>query len=85
MKMMTPGNKPQNQGVEMFGELAMEFLYPTAPTGRDEDTSGGRPNAVPLLDGFCFQNAANCPDCDGGMVKQGACFSCPTCGFSACA
>jgi hypothetical protein len=76
MKMMTPGNKPQNQGMEMFGELAIEFLYPTA--------SGGAPNTVPLLDGFCFQNAANCPDCEGGMVKQGGCFSCPACGFSMC-
>jgi len=75
--MMTPGNKPQNQGVEMFGELAMEFMYPAI--------NGGAPNAVPLLDGFCFQNAANCPDCEGGMVKQGGCFSCPSCGFSACA
>ncbi len=72
--MMTPSNKPQNQGVEMFEDYSLQMGF-TAMAHE----------MVPLLDGFCFQNAANCPDCEGGMVKQGACFSCPVCGFSACA
>ena len=73
MKMMTPGNKPQNQGMEMFEDYSLQTSF-TAMANE----------MVPLLDGFCFHNAANCPDCESGMLKQGGCFSCPVCGFSAC-
>ncbi len=31
-----------------------------------------------------YQNAASCPDCGGGMVRLGVCFSCPSCGFESC-
>ena len=31
-----------------------------------------------------YRNAATCPECDGGMVRQGGCCSCPSCGFSSC-
>ncbi|NOY89278.1 MAG: hypothetical protein GXO93_07820 [FCB group bacterium] len=31
-----------------------------------------------------YINAATCPDCGGGMVCLGGCFSCPSCGFSVC-
>jgi hypothetical protein len=72
MTMTAPENKPQNQGIEMFEDYSMQSGFmATAPEVSDER--------------FYFHNAANCPDCDGGMVKQGGCFSCPSCGFSACA
>ncbi|MFQ5498637.1 MAG: hypothetical protein ACE5FH_03105 [Candidatus Zixiibacteriota bacterium] len=31
-----------------------------------------------------YQNAATCPDCGGGMVRYGSCFSCLSCGLSSC-
>ena len=31
-----------------------------------------------------YVNAASCPDCGAGMVRQGFCFSCPVCGFGSC-
>ncbi len=33
---------------------------------------------------FCFHNAGTCPECGGGMIRSGACFSCPVCGFGSC-
>ncbi len=33
---------------------------------------------------YSYVNAASCPDCGGGMVKLGNCFSCPSCGFASC-
>jgi len=90
----------QNQGVEMFegyslpggppfgfaqgrplgvGMLAIEYPYPTVRQWRS-----GAPSSELTDESFCFHNAANCPDCEGGMVKQGGCFSCPACGFSVC-
>jgi|GEM_PF-3524682 len=33
---------------------------------------------------YTYVNAATCPDCGGGMVCLGGCFSCPSCGFSVC-
>ena len=33
---------------------------------------------------YAYQNAATCPDCGGGMVKMGSCFSCQSCGFGGC-
>ena len=33
---------------------------------------------------YRYLNAANCPDCSGGMVRLGSCFSCPSCGFESC-
>ena len=35
-------------------------------------------------DGFYYLNAASCPDCGAGMVRQGLCFACPVCGFGGC-
>ncbi|HUV31319.1 MAG TPA: hypothetical protein VMY05_09555 [Acidobacteriota bacterium] len=31
-----------------------------------------------------FHNVANCPDCSGGMIRQGGCCFCPECGFESC-
>jgi hypothetical protein len=36
-------------------------------------------------DDFHFHNAGTCPECGGGLVRSGACFSCPVCGFGSCA
>ncbi|MDZ4724292.1 MAG: hypothetical protein SGI97_10370 [candidate division Zixibacteria bacterium] len=33
---------------------------------------------------YAYANAATCPECDSGMVRQGGCCSCPSCGFSSC-
>ena len=33
---------------------------------------------------YSYLNAASCPDCSGGMVRLGSCFSCPSCGFESC-
>lgn len=31
-----------------------------------------------------YQNAATCPDCSAGMIRQGRCCVCPSCGFESC-
>ncbi len=38
----------------------------------------------PPSDSYSYQNVASCPDCSGGMVRLGSCFSCPSCGFESC-
>jgi len=35
-------------------------------------------------DEISYLNAATCPDCGGGMVRLGNCFSCPSCGYQSC-
>jgi hypothetical protein len=44
------------------------------------------PTAVQLLstDDYTYYNAATCPDCSGGMIRQGRCCVCPSCGFESC-
>ena len=32
----------------------------------------------------CYLNVGTCPDCGGGMVRLGSCFSCPSCGYQSC-
>ena len=36
------------------------------------------------IEDCAYQNAATCPDCAGGMFRQGGCFFCPRCGFESC-
>ena len=31
-----------------------------------------------------YYNAATCPDCSAGMIRQGRCCVCPSCGFESC-
>jgi len=38
-----------------------------------------------LAGDYYYHNAASCPDCGAGMVRQGLCFTCPSCGFGGCA
>lgn len=33
---------------------------------------------------YTYLNAATCPDCGGGMVRTGGCFTCMSCGFASC-
>ncbi len=33
---------------------------------------------------YCFQNAATCTECGGGMMRLGSCFVCATCGSGGC-
>jgi hypothetical protein len=33
---------------------------------------------------YAYHNAASCPDCSGGMIRQGRCCVCPSCGFESC-
>ncbi len=41
--------------------------------------------AEPVVDnGYSYINAGTCPDCGTGMVRQGNCFSCPSCGWGCC-
>ena len=35
-------------------------------------------------DNCAYQNAATCPDCSGGMIRQGRCCACPSCGYESC-
>jgi hypothetical protein len=35
-------------------------------------------------DGYIYTNAATCPDCSGGMIRQGRCCVCPSCGYESC-
>jgi len=33
---------------------------------------------------YAYHNVASCPDCSGGMIRQGRCCVCPSCGFESC-
>ena len=33
---------------------------------------------------YAYVNASTCPDCGGGMVKMGGCFTCHSCGYGTC-
>lgn len=35
-------------------------------------------------DSYAYRNTATCPDCGGGMIRQGRCAACPSCGFESC-
>jgi hypothetical protein len=58
------------------GSAAQSFHF----TGHD----GGDLFGPPPVAECAYQNAASCPDCGGGMVRLGVCFSCPSCGFESC-
>jgi hypothetical protein len=57
--------------LERIDEMSAEFpWYFTMPENAREDCH--------------YYNAATCPDCGQGMIRQGGCFHCPGCGFSSC-
>ena len=47
------------------------------PFGAFVEQSGNNEN-------YAYQNASTCPDCGGGMVRLGVCFSCQSCGYGSC-
>lgn len=57
--------------IEAFEDYSFDFI----PSVAVEEPSG---------ENYQYRNAASCPDCGGGMVRLGSCFSCPSCGFESC-
>ena len=47
------------------------------PIGAFVENTGNNEN-------YDYVNAATCPDCGSGMIRQGGCCSCISCGFSSC-
>jgi hypothetical protein len=37
-----------------------------------------------LDENVIYRNVASCPDCSGGLIRQGGCFFCPDCGYQSC-
>ena len=35
-------------------------------------------------DRYVYLNSETCPDCSAGMIRQGRCCACPSCGFESC-
>jgi hypothetical protein len=35
-------------------------------------------------DSYAYFNADTCPECGSGMIRQGRCCACPSCGFETC-
>jgi len=47
------------------------------------------PSGVDLFDladsdRYAYLNVETCPDCSAGMIRQGRCCVCPSCGFESC-
>ncbi len=57
--------------VEKFKDYSFDFILSARNDARENKD-------------YQCQNAASCPDCNGGMVRLGSCFSCPSCGFESC-
>jgi len=56
--------------------MSFEAEPPSRLLSPDEDETG---HAC-----CCYLNVGTCPDCGGGMVRLGSCFSCPSCGYQSC-
>ncbi len=56
--------------------MSIEANLPSRLLSSDEDKTGHS--------SCCYLNAGTCPDCGGGMVRLGSCFSCPSCGYQNC-
>ena len=70
-----------NQEQTVFGVPDNSDL---AGLGAIEDFSVPYPARATQVEDCAYQNAATCPDCAGGMFRQGGCFFCPRCGFESC-
>lgn len=74
----------QNQNFELAMDHSRNSGNPAAGSlflfGSDASELFGPPPVAECA----YQNAASCPDCGGGMVRLGVCFSCPSCGFESC-
>jgi hypothetical protein len=71
-------------GLGVHGEYRLQPMVALA-TSADFDTREYLP-AVQLVstEDYTYHNAATCPDCSGGMIRQGRCCICPSCGFESC-
>ena len=56
--------------------MSIEPSLPSRLLSSDEDKTGHTC--------CCYLNAGTCPDCGGGMIRLGSCFSCPSCGYQNC-
>ena len=76
--------------VEARGVMAAAIVVPLATEADFErERSSRRRLAVGLYqrtdsDSYAYLNAETCPDCGGGMIRQGRCCACPSCGFESC-
>ena len=65
-----------------------DYRLSAVPAELSEDYAGNPLGTFIAEDRFSedysYQNAAACPDCGAGMVRQGLCFACPACGFGSC-
>ena len=50
--------------------ISIKAAVPVVSTVRDDDCA--------------YYNVATCPDCGGGLLRQGTCCTCPSCGLEAC-
>ncbi len=69
-------------GVASGGSVALGVtaeLFPHPEVYAEYPTPENAPH-----DEYHYHNAATCPDCGQGMVRQGTCFQCPVCGYSSC-
>ena len=55
-------------------------------TAEDFDNEFGYLPVVQMgtAEDYMYLNAASCPDCAAGMIRQGRCCVCPSCGFETC-
>ena len=81
---------PHNDLHGRAGSLMPPALVAPLATEADFDRPKGRGHrAVGLYqradsDSYAYLNAETCPDCGGGMIRQGRCCACPSCGFESC-
>ncbi len=62
-------------------------LVPLAGMADFDNTAGA--SSVELLTSddigdYVYHNVVVCPDCSAGMIRQGRCCVCPSCGFETC-
>jgi predicted RNA-binding Zn-ribbon protein involved in translation (DUF1610 family) len=66
----------RNRSLSRFAAEIYEDYSPSASMATVTDSA--------IDESYSYQNAASCPDCGSGMIRQGSCFACPTCGFGSC-
>lgn len=71
------------------GPMPAQIVVPLATELDFEPVRRGRGLRVGLYqqadsDSYAYLNAETCPDCGAGMIRQGRCCACPSCGFESC-
>lgn len=76
--------------IEARGVMPLAIVIPLATEADFEHLKSGRRRLTVGLyqktdsDSYAYHNAETCPDCTGGMIRQGRCCVCPSCGFESC-